>query len=113
MARPGKARGAAGGAGPDIDAMNAAVDRFAAGMRARLAEERRAGRDEWATWTLPQLNVRLAECYAEYLSAQSAGLPAADQQRYLLNLANYAMIHSDLLDAGRVGETRCVVAPGV
>lgn|GEM_PF-1486003 len=76
----------------EIARLNAAVDQFAAAMKARLAEKARAG---WTGWDDP---ANVSEIYTALL-AHAAGVPMAAGQE--VDVANFAMMLWRLRQGGR------------
>lgn len=87
------------------------VDDFALIMKERIIEEEHAGRNEWDTWTIAQLLVRVVECTAEVLSAVSGALPPEDFARSCANLSNYSMICTHLALSRGMEDTRSLQSP--
>ena len=87
------------------------VDEFAALMKLRIEEEEHAGRDEWDTWTVAQLMVRVLESASELFTAISGALSPHEFARCAANLANYSMIVSHLALSRGLEDTKAMQAP--
>lgn len=72
------------------------IDQFVAIMKQRVIDEEHAGRQEWDTWTIPQLLPRLIEETSEVFSALSGGLTVKEFIKHCADAANYAGILADI-----------------
>lgn len=72
------------------------IDQFVAMMKQRVIDEEHAGRQEWDTWTIPQLLPRFIEEASEVLTALSGGLSVKEFVKHCADAANYAGILADI-----------------